>query len=105
MARGILVERAAYWARVRTRAAALGSDGCTSVAEWNRDCCLHHDIMCRTGMDVDGNPVTRQEADWLFWECNRLRAGDYLSYLSPRSWFRYAGVRIGAWWRLYRKET
>jgi hypothetical protein len=26
--------------------------------------------MCRTGMDMDGNAVNRQEADWLFWECN-----------------------------------
>lgn len=48
-----------YWQRVRDRAAALGSDGCTAVSEWNRDCCLLHDVMCRTGMDMDGRAVTR----------------------------------------------
>ena len=84
--------------RVRDRAAALGSDGCTTVSEWNHICCLHHDIMCRTGMDIDGHSVTRHEADVLFWECNRLRARAGLSYLSPRSLIRYLGVRIGAWW-------
>ena len=91
-----MIENEAYWARVEARAKALGSDGCTAVSEWNRRCCLHHDIMCRTGMDIDGNPVTRQEADWLFWECNRLRATSGLSLLSPRSWVRWVGVRLGA---------
>lgn len=102
---GAVTDRPAYWARVRARAEALGSDGCTRATEWNRDCCLHHDIMCRTGMDIDGNPVTRLEADVLFWECNRLRAGARLSVYSPRSWARYVGVRIGAWWHTRHKET
>lgn len=91
-----VTDNEAFWARVEARAAELGTDGCTGVSEWNRRCCLHHDIMCRTGMDINGNPVTREEADWLFWECNRLRARAGLSYLSPRSWARWAGVRIGA---------
>lgn len=90
--------------RVRERAKALGSDGCTAVSEWNQICCLHHDIMCRTHMDIDGNPVTREEADHLFRECNRLRARLGLSYLSPRSWVRYVGVRLGAWWDQHGKQ-
>lgn len=81
-----------YWQRVRDRAAALGSDGCTSASEWNRDCCLLHDIMCRTGMDMDGNLVTTEEAHALFRECNRQRSR--LSFLSPRSWIRWAAVRL-----------
>lgn len=94
----VVVPNAAWEQRVRARAAALGSDGCTAVGEWNQICCLHHDVMCRTGQDVDGNPVTRREADVLFWECNRLRAAARLSWLSPRSFVRYLGVRLGAWW-------
>lgn len=80
--------------RVRERAAHLGSDGCTKVNEWNHICCLYHDIMCRTGCDLDGHPITREESDYLFWECNRLRSR--FSWLSPRSWARWAGVRVGA---------
>jgi hypothetical protein len=91
-----------YWSRVRARAKALGSDGCTAVSEWNHDCCLHHDIMCRTGQDIDGNPVTRQEADYLFWECNRRMSR--FSWLSPRSWWRWIGVRFGAWWEQRSRE-
>ncbi len=87
-----------YWARVRARAEALGSDGCTLVNEWNQDCCLLHDIMVRTEQDMDGNPVTRAEADMLFWECNRQRAFLRLSWLDPRSWARFVGVELGAWW-------
>lgn len=99
---GGITPNPAWEARVRARAAALGSDGCTAVAEWNKICCLAHDIACRTGMDIDGNPITRQEADVLFWECNRLRAWAGLSYLSPRSLVRYIGVRLGAWWETRR---
>jgi len=91
-------ENDAYWQRVRDRAAALGSDGCTAVSEWNRVCCLHHDIMCRTGMDIDGNAVSRQEADWLYWECNRERSMWGLSWYDPRGYARWIGVRLGAWW-------
>lgn len=87
-----------YWERVRARAKALGSDGCTAVSEWNRDCCLLHDVMVRTEQDMDGNHVTNDEANVLFWECNRQRAFLRLSFLDPRSLGRFVGVGIGAWW-------
>jgi len=83
--------------RVKARALALGSDGCTAVSEWNQVCCFHHDVMCRTGHDIDGQPITREEADWLFWECNRIRSRSRLSVYDPRSWVRYIGVRLGAY--------
>jgi len=86
-----------YWVRVEARAKALGSDGCTAVNEWNRPCCLLHDIMLITGMDMNDNAVTRREADVLFWECNRQRAFLRLSWMDPRSWARFVGVRIGSW--------
>jgi len=99
---GGVTENEEFWKRVEARAKALGSDGCTAVSEWNQRCCWLHDTMLITGMDMDGNAVSREEADYLFWECNRLRAKSRLSYLSPRSWVRYVGVRIGARW--YRRK-
>lgn len=92
---GPVIDNPEFWARVEARAAALGSDGCTGVSEWHRRCCLLHDVMYRTGQDMDGRAITRAEADYLFWECNRQRTP--FSFLSPRSWVRWAGVRLWAW--------
>ena len=55
-------ENPAYWARVEARAKALGSDGCTQVSEWHQRCCWLHDVMCRSGMDMDGHAVPRADA-------------------------------------------
>lgn len=55
-----------YWTRVRARATALGSDGCTAVSEWLQDCCYEHDVHCRTGMTLAGMPISRIEADAKF---------------------------------------
>lgn len=91
-----VVDNEEYWRRVEERAAQLGSDGCTHVLEWNHRCCLEHDIHCRTGMTLGGHPITRQEADFVFWACNRARAWSRLSWYDPFSWWRYYGVRLGA---------
>jgi hypothetical protein len=89
-----LIENEAYWRWYEERAKALGSDGCSKVSEWNRRCCYRHDVHCRTQQDIHGNYVSREDADARFWECNRIRSP--FSWLSPRSWVRWAGVRIGA---------
>lgn len=45
-------------------AAALRGDGCTSSPDlWYRGCCDAHDVHYRTGCDLEGNPITRKEAD------------------------------------------
>ena len=97
-----LIENEDYWRWYEERAKALGSDGCTAVPEWNRRCCLRHDVHCREKVTQGGQAITRAEADALFWECNRLRSP--FSVKSPRSWIRFIGVRIGAWWDA-RKDT
>lgn len=56
----------AYWRRVRARAKALGSDGCTAVSEWHQDCCFEHDIHCREGQTINGIAISREEADAVF---------------------------------------
>lgn len=83
---------AAYWKRVRERAADLGSDGCTGVSELYRDCCFEHDIAYRTGHTVLGRATTREEADRRFRQCIQSRSA--LGRFSPVSWVRWAGVRL-----------
>lgn len=95
---GAITPNPAYWARYRERALALGSDGCTKVNEWNRDCCYRHDVHWRTGMDINGHPISKAQANVLFWECNRQRSRSRLSYYDPRSLVRFVGVQLGAWW-------
>lgn len=90
------------WDRIRQRAQALGSDGCTVVTELYRDCCLLHDILYKTGVDPDtGLPVTRAQADRIFRQCmtSRSRFGS----LNPVAWWRYLGVRLFG--RFFRQES
>ena len=83
-----------YWDRIRQRAEELHSDGCTGVPEFYHDCCLEHDIHCRTGETLDGTPITRKEADAQFRRCIQNRS--MFGCFSPLSWWRWVGVRIGA---------
>ena len=91
-----------YWEWVRWLADRLHSDGCTGVADIYKDCCLEHDISYRTGLDprvthYKGRavPISRAEADKRFRQCMQSRS--VLGKLSPVSWVRWAGVRIGGW--------
>jgi len=80
-----------YWQRVRIRARELRSDGCTGVPNFYKDCCLEHDIAYRTGRDIDGRPVTREEADKQLRDC--IQARSLFGKWSPMSWWRYWAVR------------
>ncbi len=84
-----------YWERVRKRARDLGSDGCTGVADIYVDCCYEHDIACKTGCDINGNPTNWAEAAVRFRRCIQQRSA--LGVLSPLSWIRWAGVRLHGW--------
>lgn len=87
------MKNALYWTRVQERAKELGSDGCTNVTELYHSCCLEHDIAYRTGMDVNGTVVSRRHADAEFRRCMQSRSP--LGRISPISWIRWIGVRIG----------
>lgn len=80
------------WELVRKMAEELKADGCTGVIDFSRDCCLHHDIMYRTGKCCDGTKVTRAEADRLFRLCMQRRS--IFGVCSPMSWVRWLGVRV-----------
>lgn len=80
------------------KALELGSDGCSGVTEAFLDCCLEHDIAYRTGRTVEGEILTRAEADRRFREC--MQAKSRLGIFNPMSWWRWIAVRFfgrGAW--------
>ena len=81
----------AYWARVRSVARRIGSDGCTSAPEFYHECCLEHDLAYR-GHDIENPDITRAEADTRFRHC--IQARSRFGRCSPLSWWRYAGVRL-----------
>lgn len=83
-----------YWDRVRLKAKRLGSDGCSFVKDWYLDACLEHDIHWRTGMTLDGKLITTAQANERFRRVIQSRSK--LGRLSPLSWWRWAGVSIGA---------
>lgn len=83
-----------YWARVRQRAKELGADGCTVVPEFYHHCCNEHDIHYRTHKTLDGEPITRAEADKRLRDC--IIQSSMLHRFSPMAWWRWAAVRAFA---------
>lgn len=81
-----------YWTRVRDVADRLGSDGCTMATGIRRDCCAEHDIAYRLGQTIDGETLTRGQADARFLACMQRRA--WFGWWSPVAWTRYAAVRL-----------
>ena len=77
---------------VRKRAKELNSDGCSGVADFYIDCCYLHDILYRTGKDIDGKPVTRAEADAALRKCIQERSR--FGRLNLMSWWRWIGLRL-----------
>lgn len=87
-------ESSPYWTIVRKVAGILKSDGCTGVKDYFLDACLEHDIHWRTGRTVFGVSITTGQANRRFRKViqSRSRFGRF----SPMSWWRWAGVSIGA---------
>lgn len=81
-----------YWTRVRDKAAQLGSDGCSNATGAFADCCLEHDILYRTGMTLDGDPISRRDADARFKAC--MRRHSRLGWFSPMALIRWSAVRM-----------
>lgn len=83
-----------YWARVRTAAADLGSDGCTCSPDIHVDACYEHDVHWRTGATIYGAPITTQQANRRLWKvmCDRSPLKGE-SFIARVYWL---GVTIGA---------
>lgn len=83
----------AYWEAVRAKAAELGSDGCSHVADIYVESCYEHDIAYRTHANLDGSPITKDQADTRF--RHRIQEMSALGSWSPLAWWRWAAV---SWW-------
>ena len=86
-----------YWTRVRARAKALGSDGCSGVPDWHVDCCYEHDVHWRTGMTMAGEHIGADDATKRFEQCIQQRS--QFRQFSPMAWWRWAGVRLWNRWK------
>ncbi len=103
--------RDSYWRFIEKEAQKVGSDGCTGVSEWNRECCLEHDLACHYEKNphsayefyvagvrnfwVQAEEMTRRQADYQFGACNIAWSPTKVGKV--RSFFRFIGVRIGAY--------
>lgn len=81
-----------YWSKVRERAKALDSDGCSGVPDWMIWTCYEHDIHYRTHRFLDGKEITRAKADRIMRV--RMQQGSAWGVLYWRSWARWIGVRL-----------
>lgn len=107
--------RKSYWKFIEDEAKRLGSDGCTGVSDWHRECCWEHDLACHYGKNPRDayaaycehpniptdilwkhtNDMTRREADIAFGKCNWEWSPNTQGKL--RSIIRFLGVRLGAY--------
>lgn len=81
-----------YWSQIYTKAKEIEANGCTGVSEIYRDSCYEHDIHYGTGKTIYGKPLTRGDADAIFWE--RIVELSPLGVFSPVGWIRWMGVRM-----------
>lgn len=81
-----------YWADIKSLAQTLKSDGCTGVPDWMVWTCWEHDIHYRTHRTIDGDYLTRKDADYILRV--RIQQSSGFKIFSPISWWRWAGVRV-----------
>ena len=113
-----------YWDWLKIEAAKIKSDGCSKVVDFRKDCCFEHDLAYyyakdprsaynyyRTTAAPDrdrcwhyADPITRREADARIKKCYSDKS--ILNGLSPFSWTRFLGTRIGGWfaWKNHRRR-
>lgn len=108
-----------YQEWVRREAEAVRSDGCTSLTQWYRDCCLEHDLAYRHGKDPQdaylrcllgqpdywrqAQPISRRAADLRLSQCMQRQSP--FSLLDPLSYIRFAGVRLFNYLRFLRDSV
>lgn len=81
--------------KIAELAAALKGDGCTSSPDlFYRRCCDEHDIYYRTGRDLDGNPISRAEADRRLRNCMRAAGKTPVIGRHLLPWVYWAAVRL-----------
>lgn len=81
-----------YWQKVRELAKELKSDGCTGVPDFFLDCCFEHDVHWRSGVTLDGNPISQMEANRELRRCIQSRSK--FGFFSPLAWERFIGTTL-----------
>lgn len=81
-----------YWSGVKEKAEDLCSDGCSGVPDWMIWTCWEHDYHYRTHESVEGWPIKKCEADYIF--RRRIQQSSGFGRFSPVSWWRWLGVRF-----------
>ena len=69
----------------------IATDGCSGVPDFYLNCCIIHDWWYRTHHNLDGTPITFDEANRGMRQC--IRQKSWLGRFSPMAWWRYWGVR------------
>ena len=104
-----------YYKWITAEAQKIVSDGCTGVPDFHLHCCYEHDLAyyygkCprdayRLGSWTKGVPLKRATADKRFREC--IQKQSRLGKLSPMSWWRWMGVRLGGGkiWNKHRNKA
>lgn len=69
----------------------IATDGCTGVPDFYLDCCIIHDWWYRTHRNLDGTPITFDEANKALECC--IRSKSWFGRFSPMAYWRYWGVR------------
>ena len=86
---------AGYWEKVKELSRALKGDGCSSSPDlFYGPCCEEHDVHYRTGMTVDGEVITRKEADSIFLECLQTHGKTPILGTHILPFFYWTAVRI-----------
>jgi hypothetical protein len=81
-----------YWSDVHARAMEINSDGCSGVPDWLIWTCWEHDIHYRTHKMLDGEAITRAQADYVF--RRRIQQCSGWGRLSPVSWWRWVALKL-----------
>src|SRR5688572_11042144 len=81
-----------YWTRIRDEADRLGTDGCSMGSAAFRLGCLRHDCEYRTGVTIDGDPVTKQQADDRF--LCYMQSRSIFGWWTPMGWTRYLILKL-----------
>lgn len=83
-----------FWKQITDKATELKSDGCTGVADFYKECCYLHDIYYRTHLDLNGDPITKAEADKALRDC--IRCKSRFGFWNPMAIWRWIGVKMFA---------
>jgi hypothetical protein len=95
-----------YYERLTEISDREGFDGCSLATGLRKECCAEHDFHYRYHRRLDGQFISRAEADLRFLRCLQRRG--WVGWWSPVAWIRYGAVRVfgeRSWKKSYERST